>query len=186
MSQRERVTFASEPVLEGNTIKGLAHAFGTVARVEKGRYEQFAAGSFDEALKTADVRALIEHERRLIIGRQSAGTLRLAAEPEGLRYEIDLPDTTYANDLRESLSRGDITEMSFSILPGKFEMRRHTDGSPLRLHTQVAEFYDVSPVTIPAFEGTSANLFAHRDGESAKSQMALARARALTAAKAAR
>ncbi len=130
-------------------------------------------------IRSGDVRAFMEHDRGKLLGRTKAGTLRVSADQVALRYEIDLPDTTYANDLRELVRRGDITESSFGFIPGEFTWEKAPDGRQERRHTKVAALIDVSPVSIPAFGGTRVKLrsdgFA---GESVRSQLVRARARA--------
>ena len=175
----ERVEFRSEAVIEGDTLVGLAHVYGERALIGGNHYETFAEGAFDEAMKTSDVRAFYEHDRGKLLGRQKSGTLRLRAEKNALAYEIDLPHTTYGEDLRELVRRGDIAESSFGFIPGKYEWRKAPDGKPERRHLSVASLVDVSPVAIPAFSGTAIQL--RSDGfadESARSQTARARARA--------
>jgi HK97 family phage prohead protease len=173
----DRVTFAATGALDGNTLTGIAHAFGQRTRLGSG-WVEFAPGSFDRALRKGDVRAFVNHDSTLILGRQRAGTLRLSAEPTGLRYAIDLPETSYAADLRVVIDRGDIDAMSFGIIPGKFRLQRAPDGRQLMLHTQVQDLFDISPVSLPAFEGTSIQLHARAlADESLRSQLVRARAR---------
>ncbi len=174
----DRVLFRAEATIEGNTLSGLAHVYGERALIGGRQYESFAVGAFDEALKTADVRAFMEHDRGKLLGRQKSGTLRVEANKVGLAYSIDLPDTTYANDLRELVRRGDLAEMSFGFIPGDFEWTRAPDGLPERRHTRAKALIDVSPVALPAFAGTSVQL--RSDGfaaENVRSQLARARAR---------
>jgi HK97 family phage prohead protease len=179
----ERVTFAiADGTLREHVLSGVAHTFGQ-RTWRNGGWMQFAPGAFDEALRTSDVRAFVNHsgvsagEVPMILGRQSAGTLRLSAQSDGLHYAVDLPDTSYARDLEVSIARGDIKEMSFGILPGTITRSKAEDGKPLVTHTSVASIFDVSPVALPAFsEGTSIALHSTAD-ESARSQAIRARAR---------
>ncbi len=174
----DRVSFATETTLDGRKLVGVAHAFGQ--KTWRGRqWEEFDAHSLDAALATSDVRAFHDHDRGRLLGRLSSGTLRLGIEDGVLKYEIDLPDTTYANDLRVLVERGDITGSSFGVIPGEFEWRKGPNGKPLRYHTSVRELVDVSPVATPAFEGTSVMLNSRGFGEESQaSQLARARARA--------
>lgn len=149
------VQFRASATLDGNTLTGYAHVFGNRAQVESNRYEEFSPGAFDQALKRSDARATIQHDLTRLLGRQSAGTLRVMADEVGLRYQIDLPNTSYAQDLKELIARGDITEMSFGFIPGEAVRNRAKDGSQVRMHTSVKDLVDISPVAIPAFEGTS-------------------------------
>lgn len=144
--------------MDGDTLVGYAAVYGQQAPV-RGGWEQIARGAFDEALRRGDpVVALVDHNPSLVLGRTTAGTLRLRSDTRGLHYEIDLPDTTYARDLKELVARGDVLGASFGFIPGRDELGRHSDGRLLRTHTSVAKLIDVSVVTMPAYSGTSVGL----------------------------
>ena len=177
------VQFSAETTIEGNTLKGVAHAFGELADVG-GHYETFAEGAFDAALKYSDPRAFLEHDRSKLLGRLSNGTLNLSVEKVGgksvLAYSIDLPDTSYARDLKALVERGDLRESSFGFIPGEFSWSKAPDGARVRTHTSARELVDVSPVAMPAFGGTSVQLHSRQFGESVRSQLVRARARVHT------
>lgn len=166
--------------LDGNTLRGHAAVFGQMAKLP-GHYERLASTAFDDVIDRSgtDVRALFNHNPDLLLGRQSAGTLRLKVDGEGLAFEVDLPDTAYANDLRALVSRGDVTGASFGFVPGTDEWSQAPDGSQIRTHTSVAELVDVSPVTWPAYDSTDVAL-RHFDfsRSSGREQMIRARHRA--------
>src|SRR5262245_12029043 len=88
--------------MAGDTLRGHAAVFGQMARIGAG-WEDLGRSAFDAVLKdpSTDVRSLINHDPTLLLGRQSAGTLRVSVDSEGLPFEVDLPNTSYANDLRE-------------------------------------------------------------------------------------
>jgi len=169
--------------LEGNTLSGLAHAYGQKARIN-GRMETLKPGAFTEALKSSDAVALFNHDPNGILGRQSSGTLRLEDSDEGLRFSVDLPDTQVGRDVRTLVERGDIVGASFGFVPGKVTFSRDpATGLEVRTHVSVKELMDVSPVAMPAFAGTSLQLrSADGSTESLKSQLVRARARVLAAA----
>lgn len=144
-----RVDVQCRAEVRGNKLGGYASVFDQTADLGFLGQERIAKGAFDNALKTSDVRALWNHSPLFVLGRQSAGTLRLRADDHGLEYEVDLPNTSYANDLRELVERGDITGASFGFVPGEF------DRGAVRTHTSVADLVDVSPVTFPAYTGAS-------------------------------
>jgi uncharacterized protein len=176
----DRVTFSTTASLDGNTLEGVAHAFGQRAKHGSG-YVEFAPGAFTKALRKADVRAFVNHDTTLLLGRQKSGTVRVSAQPDGLHYAIDLPDTTYAADLKVLIARGDLTEMSFGILPGAVKIRKADDGRQVVYHTEVEELFDISPTAMPAFGGTSIALHSSRNTESTRSQLTRARHRVTTA-----
>lgn len=138
----------------GNTLAGHAAVFGQTAQI-RGGYEQIAAGAFDEVLARGDdVVALRDHDPSLLLGRTSSGTLRLGVDDDGLAFEVDLPDTAYARDVRELVGRGDLAGASFGFLPGRDELGHAPDGKQLRTHTSIARLLDVSVVALPAYGGT--------------------------------
>ncbi|WP_436792660.1 HK97 family phage prohead protease [Actinospongicola halichondriae] len=145
--------------LDNNTLIGHAAVYDTVVRLGNGTYEAIAPGAFDGALADTetDVRALIDHNSSLLLGRQSTGTLRLSTDEKGLVFEVDLPNTGYANDLRELIERGDVTGASFGFRPGQWDMESRS-GNSVRVHTAVAGLRDVSPVTFPAYPQTDVSL----------------------------
>lgn len=170
-----RVECRSVPVLSGNKLGGYAAVFGPVADLGDHGLERMAAGCFARALQTSDTRALYQHDPALVLGRQSSGTLRLATDDHGLEYEVDLPDTTYARDLRELVERGDITGASFQFVPDRFDFDR---AEGVTTHTDVATLVDVSPVTFPAYEGASTEARSQQLGATRRrSQLIRARAR---------
>lgn len=120
-------------------------------------YERIAPGAFDSALRKSDPRVLFNHNENYILGRKSAGTLRLKALAEGLHYEADLPDTQYARDLWQSMQRGDVKESSFAFTVDEEEWidPENSRGLPTRVIKRVGQLYDVSPVTYPAYPTTT-------------------------------
>lgn len=180
----QRTDFAAELRAEvsGNTLRGHAAVFGQYAPMP-GHLEVLSRTAFDRALKDpkTDVRALFNHDPNMLLGRQSSGTLRLSTDDEGLVFELDLPDTSYANDLRELVKRGDLSGASFGFIPGDDEWTRK-DGQQIRTHTSVSALIDVSPVAFPAYSGTHVMLRSSQQlttPSGARSRLIRARHRAL-------
>jgi uncharacterized protein len=144
---------------EGPKISGYAAVFNQLSEDLGGFVEQIEPGAFSEAIPVSDVRALINHDRNMILGRNLAGTLALFEDEQGLGYVIDPPQTSYATDLLASLARGDVSQSSFGFLVGDdywLPPSTETGGLPVRVITRVSELFDVSPVTFPAYSQTSA------------------------------
>lgn len=137
-------------------IRGYAAVFEKLSQDLGGFREQIVRGAFREAIQQDDVRALIDHLSHLILGRNTAGTLRLSEDAHGLAVEIDPPDTQYARDLVVSMKRGDITQMSFgfSVRPGGQDWAKDDAGQYIRTLKRL-RLFDVSPVTYPAYPQTS-------------------------------
>jgi HK97 family phage prohead protease len=139
------------------TLSGYAAVFNQEAVIGGYFREVIMPGAFAGAVSRDDVRAQFNHDSNLVLGRTSAGTLRLREDDHGLAYEIDPPDTSYARDLMVSVARGDVSQSSFmfDVVGEEWEYPTSTSGQlPLRKITNVA-LYDVAPVTFPAYAGTS-------------------------------
>jgi HK97 family phage prohead protease len=115
--------------------------------------EKIAAGAFRDC-KGQDVRALVNHDSNLLIGRAKSGTLRMAEDALGLRIEVDLPDTQLGRDTAESVRRGDMDGMSFSFVCDE-ELWDQKVNPPERTILHIRDLYDVGPVAFPAYEDTS-------------------------------
>jgi uncharacterized protein len=121
-----------------------------------GFYEQIATGAFDGVMDN-DVRAYFNHDENLLLGRVSSGTLRISTDKRGLFYEVDLPNTTYANDLAELMKRGDVNQSSFAFLIEKDRWEQR-DGVTYRIIEKVSRLLDVSPVSQPAYPDSTSEL----------------------------
>ena len=140
----------------GNTIRGYAAVYNSDSEWMGGFYEQIERGAFDDVMND-DVRAYFNHDENLLLGRVSSGTLRIGTDARGLFYEVDLPKTTYANDLAELMKRGDVNQSSFAFLidADRWEQR---DGKTYRIIEKVSRLLDVSPVAQPAYPDATSEL----------------------------
>lgn len=111
--------------------------------------EQFKRGAFTETLTSNDQRALWSHDTSKVLGRTGNGTLRLFEDDIGLRFELDLPNTTLGTDTYETIKRGDVEGVSFGFIPRKQEWDE-TEETVIRSITD-AELLEISPVAWPAY-----------------------------------
>lgn len=126
-------------------------------------FERIHPGAFDKAVGRDDVRALQNHDPRLLLGRSVSGTLQLELANEGLAYRIATPNTTSGRDTIESLNRGDIdgSSFAFGIDSGGVDWTEETvevNGAKITLYIRNLRslvLYDVGPVTYPAYTGTT-------------------------------
>lgn len=139
-------------------ISGYAAIFNS--RTSIGDYfdEVIKPGAFNNSIsdKEADIRALINHDWNKVIGRTKAGTLSLSEDNKGLKFELELPDTSYARDLVASMERGDIDQCSFGFLVTGEEWDYNQE-PVLRTITDV-DLFEISVVSIPAYDDTEASL----------------------------
>ena len=135
-------------------IEGYAAVFGELSLDLGGWRERIAPGAFARSVQDNDVRALWDHNSLYVLGRNRAGTLALEEDERGLGVEIRPPGTSWANDLLESMRRGDVNQMSFGFYVRQDEWIEE-DGLLVRVLRDV-DLFDVSVVTYPAYPQTSA------------------------------
>ena len=154
----------AEETEEGNQIiSGHASMYDTRSENLGGFYEYIEAGAFTpELIAKSDTRALINHDQNLILGRTTSGTLRLTADEKGLRYEFDVPQTSYGKDLVVSMQRGDITQSSFAFTVAEDDWTTDEAGNNIRTIKKIDRLYDVSPVTYPAYPEANDLIVAQR------------------------
>jgi uncharacterized protein len=158
-----RVELRADGDGEAPKLRGHAAVFNSPSELMGGCFREIInPGAFSDALQTSDIRALVNHDSRMVLGRSSAGTLKVSEDDTGLAIEIDPPDTSYARDLIISMQRGDISEMSFAFTVAEDgqEWTRDPDesGNWTRTISKFSRIYDVSPVTYPAYPETDCAL----------------------------
>ncbi|WP_396631595.1 HK97 family phage prohead protease [Lysinibacillus sp. A4] len=142
---------------ESNVIEGYAAVFNSPTDIWGMFTEIIAPGAFADAIASNDdIRALFNHDWNNVLGRTKSGTLRLSEDARGLKFEVDLPNTTLARDLSESLRRGDISQCSFGFVPTS-ETWDYEPEIPVRTINTV-ELHEISVVSIPAYEDTEVTL----------------------------
>lgn len=145
-------------------IEGYAAVFGEMSEDLGGFREIIEPGFFDAVLGD-DVRALWNHNPEFVLGRTKSDTLTLEADENGLKFAVIPPETNWASDALVTMRRGDVDKASFA-----FDVREKGDtweegGDGIFLRTLLSggceKLYDVSPVTFPAYQQTSAQVRAH-------------------------
>lgn len=135
-------------------IEGYFAVFNSNYEIFPGATESISDTAFNEALND-DIRCLIDHETRLVLGRNRSGTLMLSIDEKGLYGVVKInPNDQDAMNLYERVKRGDVNQCSFGfdILDEEYEEK--PDGS---VHWTIhkVKLYEVSIVTFPAYESTS-------------------------------
>lgn len=152
MSLEKRARPIESRAKDGKKVGGYAAVFNSETDIGGYFREIIAPGAFSEAVKQ-DVRALLDHDSGRVIGRTSAGTLRLTEDETGLAVEIDLPDTSDGRDAAVLIERGDLTGMSFGFIVTHDEWDE-TGETPVRTIHKV-DLREVSVVAFPAYDDTS-------------------------------
>ena len=135
-------------------IEGYFAVFNSNYDLGYGMSESIAPHAFDDTISD-DVRALINHDTTLVLGRTSAHTLELRQDEHGLWGHIDInPNDTDAMNLYARVQRGDVTQCSFGfdILDEETEFRGENE---VHWTIKSVKLYEVSCCTFPAYQETS-------------------------------
>ncbi|WML38698.1 HK97 family phage prohead protease [Neobacillus sp. OS1-2] len=122
--------------------------------------EQFKRGAFTDSLTADDQLALWSHDISQVLGRTKNGTLRLFEDDIGLRFELDLPNTTLGNDAFETIKRGDVDGVSFGFQMAKEEWDESDPDNIVRSVTK-AKLVEISPVAFPAYPDSQVSARSH-------------------------
>lgn len=140
---------------DGNPIiEGYFAVFNSNYELWEGASESIAPTAFDNTL-SGDIRALINHDTTLVIGRTTNGTLELKVDSRGLWGRVKInPKDQDALNIHARVERGDVTQCSFGFYIREEETEFLPDGSVHWTLTDV-ELFEVSCCTFPAYEETS-------------------------------
>lgn len=135
-------------------IEGYFAVFDGKYNVGPGMSESIAANAFDRTI-SGDIRALINHDSTLVLGRTKSNTLQLKTDAHGLWGRIEInPNDRDAVNLYERVKRGDVDQCSFGFDIRSEDTDILEDGSVHWTITDV-DLYEVSCCTFPAYETTN-------------------------------
>lgn len=147
-------------------IEGYALKFGIESKNLGGFREIIQAGALDNA-DLSDVVALFNHSPNYVLARKNdkVNTLELKVDAVGLfyRFEVD-EEVSYIKDLYINIRKGNISKSSFAFKineGGDRWEKRDTDY--LRTITSFKGIYDVSAVTVPAYDDTYSGIRAFKE-----------------------
>lgn len=136
-------------------IEGYFATFTGTYKLWDGADESVDPHAFDGALDD-DIRCLIDHDTRLVLGRNKAGTLRLWVDDKGLAFSVDInPQDSDAMNLYARVQRGDVSGCSFGFDILEDNMENRPDGS-VHWTLKRVKLYEGSICTFPAYQDTSA------------------------------
>ena len=162
MAQAERITMTAEVravATDDGSLKigGYAATFNSEASGLNFR-EVIAPGAFTRALASEDpVFLLVNHDMEGIpLASTQSGTLQLRQDTTGLYMEATLdPANPKAQELSSALRRGDMDKMSFAFTVSP---EGQTRDAGLRTINDIERLYEVSVVTLPAYDSTSVGM----------------------------
>lgn len=137
-------------------IEAYFAVFDSVYEIWPGATESVHRDAFDETLQEDDIRCLIDHDTRLVLGRNRAGTFELRTDAHGLWGRVKInPQDQDALNLYARVQRGDVSQCSFGfeILDEETEYRE--DGT-VHWTIKKVRMYEGSICTFPAYKETLA------------------------------
>ncbi|WP_251926515.1 HK97 family phage prohead protease [Leuconostoc mesenteroides] len=135
-------------------ISGYAVVFNEPSENLGGFIEYVNPDAFDN-VNLSDVVALYDHNFANVLGRTSANTLKLDIDKKGLHFILDIPNTTLGNDVYTNIRAGNLKGMSFGFTVNSDEWGKDTDDTPKRTINSIGSLYEVSVVTMPAYQETT-------------------------------
>ena len=139
-------------------IEGYFVRFGDVYDMGYGITESIAPGAFDEVLASgADIRALINHDSTLVLGRTKAGTAQFRADDVGVYGIVRInPNDQDAVNALARVERGDVDQASFGFCDWD-EVRSVNEltGAVHYTLTKIKELREFTVCTFPAYQSTS-------------------------------
>lgn len=107
----------------------------------------------------SDLVALFDHNSAMVLGRVSAGTMEARSDSNGIAFTAYPPQTTWANDLRVSMDRGDIKGCSYRMFVD--EDRWYVENGEVRRDVLKARVTEVTVTSMPAYPETTAEARSH-------------------------
>jgi HK97 family phage prohead protease len=150
-------------------ISGYAALFGVETVIAGLFRERIAPGAFRDTIARDDVRASFNHNLDQLLGRKSAGTLRLSEDVRGLRYVITINDKDpVAIGVAAKIARRDVSGSSFWFEPVSDDDEQWERGAsgqlPLRTLLKV-KLIEAGPVALPAYAQTTVSVSDTRSPE---------------------
>lgn len=138
-------------------ICGYINKFNTKSQY-MGFFEVVSNGAFDKTLADGhNIYAMYNHDDDKILGSTRSGSLKLSVDNIGLRFELRINDKiSYANDLYELVSNGDIDGCSFGFYVNKDSWSYDEDGIDLRTIEEL-ELIEVTITPFPAYLDSEAS-----------------------------
>lgn len=132
-------------------ITGKFITFGEKYQVCKNGYETISP---DLQIEGTDIRALVNHDTTLVLGRTIADTFKVEKRADGIYGDIEInPNDSDAMNCKARVDRGDVNQCSFGFDILDEETETLGDGSVLWT-IKAIKLFEMSVCTFPAYETT--------------------------------
>lgn len=138
-------------------LEGYGIVFNSESRL---LYGFFVERVLPEAIEGADMTRIVSqfnHDRNMVLGTSWAGTLTYSVDARGVKYKVELPDTTAGRDVGVLAERGDLRASSFGFrVKDDYWTIETRDGKEIEVRTikKFEVINDLSPVIDEAYTGT--------------------------------
>lgn len=146
--------FKTRETSDEKRIEGYFSVFDGTYQIGQGMTESIDSHAFDEALDD-DIRALINHDSTLVLGRTKSGTLDLKVDEHGLWGSILInPNDQEAMNIYSRVQRGDVNQCSFGFDILKEDTEINDETGDVHWTIKAVKLYEVSVCTFPAYDTT--------------------------------
>ena len=138
------------------TLNGYACVWGEISTdpATRGFRARLSPGS---ASFTPLTHALFCHDYRYPLGDTVHGSLRLTNDDVGVRFEIDLPRTSYGSDVQSLVTDRRVRGMSF-FMQTVTKYRETPDPDGLIIDVDAFTLNEITVTPTPSFDGTSVEI----------------------------
>nr|WP_316043013.1 phage major capsid protein [Lactiplantibacillus plantarum] len=139
------------------TIEGYALLFNSPSKDLGGFTEVIDPKALDN-VDLSNVIMLDQHDYSKPLASVKASTLKLDTDEKGLHFTATLDDSvSYANDAYQNVKSGNVDSMSFrfDVDDDGDEFTQDEQGKVVRTIKQVKDLFEVSTVTIPAYDDSN-------------------------------
>jgi HK97 family phage prohead protease len=165
--KRELRTFAAASPLEVRTtsdgskqIAGTAIVYNSRS-VDLGSFTEIVSpGALTRTLRESpDILAFRDHDQTLLLGRTTAGTLKLTNTAKGLDFVLTLPKTAIGDDTAENVRLRNLTGVSFAfrVAPSGDKWEQDAQGNVTRTLLDI-DLYEVSPTSFAAYPASNVSI----------------------------
>jgi HK97 family phage prohead protease len=134
------------------TIGGYVTKFNTRSVVIWDFVEYVAKGAFRNSLKNNVIKSLWNHDSNMVIGSTKNSSLRLWEDEIGLKFELDLPNTSWGKDAYETVRTGLVDGVSFGFYVKEDEWEYLADEGLYKRTLLDVDLFEISPTPFPAYQ----------------------------------
>ena len=149
-----RYSRSEKPAMKNGKLSGRAAAFNKTTQIGGDKFgfrEKISPGAFKKSVKERDIVLLDSHNSEKPLARTSAGNLSLRETKDGLDWDANPPETSYANDVRLNADAGNYGGCSFGFEVVRDSWKRGENGDLDERTLEEVKLHEISIVAFPAY-----------------------------------